>query len=58
MKTKELIKKARKMAETFRVTNGEKFRLKDVDPGDTLKLTSEDEPRAKKALMEGVESSR
>jgi PPK2 family polyphosphate:nucleotide phosphotransferase len=31
------------------------FRLKDVDPGDTLKFTSEDKPRAKEALEHGVE---
>jgi len=55
MKTKELIKKARKIAEPFRVTNGDKFRLKGVDPGDTLDLKSEDKPRAKEALAMGVQ---
>ena len=32
---KNLIKKARKLAKPFRVT-GDSFRLKDIDPGDTL----------------------
>ena len=36
------------------MTDG-KFRLKDIDPGDTLDLTSEDKPRAKEALAMGTE---
>ena len=55
MKTKELIKKARKIAEPFRVTKGEKFRLKDSDPGDTLWLKKSDKDEAKEALQMGVE---
>jgi PPK2 family polyphosphate:nucleotide phosphotransferase len=51
---KKLIKKARELAEPFRVTD-HKFRLKDIDPDDTLDLTSEDKPRAKEALANGVE---
>jgi len=51
---KNLIKRARKFAKPFRVTD-DSFRLKDVDPGDTLQLTSEDKPRAKAALASGVE---
>ena len=54
MKTAELIKRARKLADHFCVTNGEKFRLNDVDPGDTLDLKSEDKARAKEALASGV----
>jgi len=54
-KMKELIKRARKISEPFQVTDGDRFRLKDVDPGDTLDLTSEDKPRAKEALANGVE---
>src|SRR5215475_2394477 len=50
---KSLIKRARKLAKPFRVTDG-KFRLKDIDPDDTLDLTSEDKPRAKEALAMGV----
>ena len=51
---KKLIKNARKLAKPFRVTDG-KFRLKDIDPGDTLDLTSEDKPRAKEALAMGID---
>jgi PPK2 family polyphosphate:nucleotide phosphotransferase len=50
---KELVKKARKLAKPFRVTD-DSFRLKDIDPGDTLDFTSEDKPRAKEALAAGV----
>ncbi len=51
---KKLIKNARKFAKPFRVTD-DKFRLKDIDPGDTLGLTSEDKPRAKEALAMGID---
>lgn len=51
---KNLIKKARKLAKPFRVTDGS-FRLKDIQPDDTLEFTSEDKPRAKEALAQGVD---
>ena len=51
---KSLIKGARKFAKPFRVTD-DSFRLKDIDPGDTLDLTSEDKPRAKEALAMGID---
>ena len=55
MKTKQIIKKARKLAKPFRVSKGKDFRLKDVDPGDTLEFTKEqDKPRAKEALADGI----
>jgi PPK2 family polyphosphate:nucleotide phosphotransferase len=50
---KDLIKRSHKFANPFRVKDGS-FRLKDIDPGDTLHLTSEDKPRAKEALAMGV----
>jgi PPK2 family polyphosphate:nucleotide phosphotransferase len=56
MKLKPLLKKARNFAKPFRVTDGKDFRLKDIDPGDTLDLGSEDKPRAKEALVMGVEA--
>ena len=56
MKTKQVLKKGRKFADPFRVTNGKKFRMKDVDPGDTLGYKSEDHPRAKEALAMGVKA--
>ncbi len=52
---KDLIKRARKVSRPFRVTDGDRFRLKDFDPRDTLQFTSEDKPRAKEALAMGVE---
>jgi len=55
IKTKYLIKRARKFAEPFRISSGKKFRLKDIDPGDTLHLRSEDKPRAKEILSIGVQ---
>src|SRR6266511_1684569 len=55
MKTKEIIKRAHEFATPFRVTKGKNFRLKDVDPDDTLDFTKEaDKPRAKEALVTGV----
>jgi PPK2 family polyphosphate:nucleotide phosphotransferase len=55
MKPKELVKQARKIAEAYRVIKGEKFRLKDSDPGDTMGFKSEFKPRAKEALALGVQ---
>jgi PPK2 family polyphosphate:nucleotide phosphotransferase len=55
MKTKELIKSARELARPFRISKGKDFRLKDVDPDDTLDFTKEaDKPRAKETLAMGV----
>jgi PPK2 family polyphosphate:nucleotide phosphotransferase len=56
MKTSRVIKVAGELAAPHRVTDGGKFRLKDVDPGDTGALKSEDKPRAKEALQIGVEA--
>ena len=50
---KNLIKQARELAKPFCVT-GDRFRLKDVDPGDTLQFASADKPREKEALAMGV----
>ncbi len=54
MSTDEVVKRARRFAKPFRVTNGHKFRLKDHDPDDTLHLSAEDKPRSKEALEIGV----
>ena len=54
MKLKEMVKNARKLAEPFCITNGDKFRLKDQDPGDTLSFKKDDKDRAKEALALGV----
>jgi PPK2 family polyphosphate:nucleotide phosphotransferase len=54
MKAKRVIKESRNLAKPYRVTDGAKFRLKDWDPGDTMGFQSEDKPRAKEALQNGV----
>jgi PPK2 family polyphosphate:nucleotide phosphotransferase len=56
MKTKQVIEAAHKMSKPYRVTKGKKFRLKDVDPGDTGKHTDKEKKQAKEALHEGVEA--
>jgi PPK2 family polyphosphate:nucleotide phosphotransferase len=56
MKTKEISKRAGKLAKPFRVVDGDKFRLKDFDPGDTLEFDSEDKPHFKEALTSGIEA--
>jgi PPK2 family polyphosphate:nucleotide phosphotransferase len=56
MKAKEIVKRARKLAEPFRVSDGSKFRLKDVDPSSTLDFTEDDKEGAKEALATGVEA--
>ena len=53
---KKIFKLARELAKPFRVTDGDKFRLKDIDPGDTLDLKAEDKPRAQEALAMGVQA--
>jgi PPK2 family polyphosphate:nucleotide phosphotransferase len=55
MKTKEIIKRASELAKLFRISKGKGFRLKDVDPDNTLEFTKEaDKPRAKEVLASGV----
>jgi PPK2 family polyphosphate:nucleotide phosphotransferase len=54
MTLKQIEKAARKFSEPFRVTNGDGFRLKDIDPDDTLHLNNEDKPRAQEMLKAGV----
>src|SRR5216110_2452296 len=57
MKTKEIIKRAGELARPFRISKGKDFRLKDVDPNDTLEFTKEaDKPRAKEVLTMGVKA--
>ena len=53
---KEIFKEARELTKPFRVTDGDGFRLKDIDPGDTSNFKSEDKPRAQEALATGVEA--
>lgn len=55
MKKKEFIKRTKKFSKPFRITDGEDFRLKHIDPEDTLGLKSEDKPKAQEALKNGIE---
>jgi len=56
MKLSKIITRSRELASPHCITNGKKFRLKDIDPDDTAGLKSEDKPRAKEALSIGVEA--
>lgn len=56
MNIEKLIKRARPFCEPYRVTKASSFRLKDIDPGDTQHLTSDDKSRAKEVLSMGVEA--
>jgi PPK2 family polyphosphate:nucleotide phosphotransferase len=56
MKKSGVIKRARGFAKPYRVSNGKRFRLQDVDPGDIGDLQAEDKPQAKEALQTGVEA--
>jgi PPK2 family polyphosphate:nucleotide phosphotransferase len=55
MKRSEIIERSRKFVGPYCITNGKKFRLKDIDPNDTGEVTSEDKPKAKELLEKGVE---
>jgi PPK2 family polyphosphate:nucleotide phosphotransferase len=52
---KNLLKNAKKLASSFCVKDGSKFRLKDFDPADTLGIKSEEKLEAASALKQGVE---
>jgi PPK2 family polyphosphate:nucleotide phosphotransferase len=56
MKTSRVIKLARRFSKPYRVSDGKRFRLKDIDPRDIGNLQSEDKPRAKEALQTGIEA--
>jgi PPK2 family polyphosphate:nucleotide phosphotransferase len=55
MKKKEIIERSQQFIEPYLVTEGKKFRLKDIDPEDTGTATSDDKPRARELLEAGVE---
>ena len=54
MKLSPLIQRAGEFGRPYRVTRGERFRLEDVDPGDTGRLGAEAKPRAQELLASGV----
>ena len=51
----EIINRIEKFVEPYRVTKGKGFRLKDIDPGDTRKLKSDQKDEAKEVLAQGVD---
>ena len=56
MKLDEIIATCRKLAQPYCITEGDKFRLKNIDPDDTAWLEAEDKPRAKESLQVGVQA--
>src|SRR6185436_12453843 len=56
MDMKRILKKAHQLSEPYRVEDGKKFKLKRFDPADTGGLSSEDKPRAKEALADGIQA--
>jgi PPK2 family polyphosphate:nucleotide phosphotransferase len=52
--SKNALSRIRRFSKPYRITNGKNFRLKNIDPEDTLHLESEDKPRAKEGLQLGV----
>jgi PPK2 family polyphosphate:nucleotide phosphotransferase len=55
MKDKEMLKRIDRFIRPYRVTDGRKFHLKDVDPADTHNLVSDQKAEAKAMLGEGVQ---
>ncbi|HXV61917.1 MAG TPA: PPK2 family polyphosphate kinase, partial [Vicinamibacteria bacterium] len=55
-KLEDIVERAKKFSRPYRVTDGDKFRLKDVDPNDIGDLDAEDKPRAKEALQTGIDA--
>jgi len=55
MDSKQFLKQSKKLSEPFRVSDGKNFRLKKIDPRDTLGLDSDDKPEAQEALACGVQ---
>jgi hypothetical protein len=56
MKLREVIEAAHRVSKPYRITKGKKFRLEDVDAGDTGDRKSEGKPRAREALQTGVDA--
>jgi PPK2 family polyphosphate:nucleotide phosphotransferase len=54
-KSREALNRIDRLVSPYRVTKGKKFRLKDIDPGDTAGHGSEEKPRARELLARGVQ---
>ena len=55
MSDKNFLKLARKYSDPFRITDGKKFKLKQIDPDETLGFGAGDKDKAEEALENGVE---
>ncbi len=55
MAERTLVERAHQLIKPFKVKDGEKFRLKDFDPGDTLEFNSDQKPESKEWLAKGIE---
>ncbi|HVX88785.1 MAG TPA: hypothetical protein VG940_07665, partial [Gemmatimonadales bacterium] len=56
MKRSALLKQGRSLIDPYRVTKGDRFRLKDHDPDDTGRFDKDDGDEAKELLAAGVEA--
>jgi len=54
-KSREMLKRIDRLVSPYRVTKGKKFRLRDIDPGDTAGHGSEEKPVARELLARGVQ---
>jgi PPK2 family polyphosphate:nucleotide phosphotransferase len=54
-KKRQILKRIDQLVDPYRITKGKGFRLKDIDPGDTGGLGSEQKPRAKEMLARGIQ---
>jgi PPK2 family polyphosphate:nucleotide phosphotransferase len=54
-KSRETLNRIDRLVSPYRVTKGKRFRLKDIDPGDTAGHGSEEKPRARDLLARGVQ---
>jgi PPK2 family polyphosphate:nucleotide phosphotransferase len=55
MNQKEIHGRAHDFCAPFRIDDGSRFRLRDINPGDTLNLEAGNKPEAQQVLREGVE---
>ena len=51
----DFLKLTKKYSEPFRITDGTKFRLKKIDPGERLDFEADEKQRAEEELAQGVE---
>lgn len=56
MNLKKINQIAKELSEPYKITDGERFKLKNIDPADTGELKSEDKKKAKEALETGIKA--